>query len=97
MVLGQEAGKEHAVPMLVGDLFNQTVDFLNSGPGVTPVAQVPSVHPEAETEFPILLTEVSKRRGFTHTELFQSSTSRCLCDLAGFLDGPFESFSEGFV
>ena len=93
VVLGQEAGKQHTVPVLVGDLFDQAVDLLDLGLGMAHVAQLPSVNPETAAQLPVLSAQVGKGRCFANTELFQRSTSGVLGDVTRIPDGTLELVS----
>ena len=53
IVLGQEAGKQHAVPVLVGDLFDQAVHGLDLA-AVQGITQLAAVNAQLAAQLPVL-------------------------------------------
>ena len=61
IVLRQEAGEEHPVPVLVGHLVDQAVDGLHAGIRIVPVSELATVRPQAPPE--VLLCRGHRRVG----------------------------------
>ncbi|HOF31407.1 MAG TPA: hypothetical protein PK441_11210, partial [Burkholderiaceae bacterium] len=73
VVVGQKAGEQHAVPVLVGHLLGEVVHGLHLA-AVQGIAQLPAVGAQAAAQLTVLFAQVSKGRGLTHTKLFQRGT-----------------------
>jgi len=59
MILGQEAGKEHAVPMLVGEFLGQLVDALLTV-GTPDITYLTATRAESVSQGAVLGSEVSE-------------------------------------
>jgi len=53
LVLRQKAGEEHAVPVLVGDLMGEAIDFLRAARTIPHVAELPAVGAQASSQGPL--------------------------------------------
>ena len=87
VAFGQPARKEHAVPVLVGDLLDEQVDRLRFGRRVTAVAQLAAVAAQPPAQPTLALAQVRKRRRPLDAQLFQQAARCPLGDVARSLDG----------
>ena len=78
MVLGQEPGEQHPVPVLVGALVDQAVDGLRSGLRIALVAKLPSVRPQPVTELALVHAEMPARLRAADRQPLQRDLGRSL-------------------
>ena len=87
-VLGQKAGKQHAVPVLVGHFPNQTLHRL----GVVSclgIAQRAAVGAQAAAQGFFVVGKVVGGLGLTHSQLGQRGAGAVFSHVAGGFDGVF--------
>ena len=94
-VLGQEAGKQHAVPVLVGRFPGQVLQALGVV-GRLGIAQRTAVRAQAAAQGLQLIGQVVGGPGFAHGQLAQGRAGALLSHLAGGLDGVFQLGALGF-
>ncbi|MDD8043037.1 MAG: hypothetical protein PHC78_04640 [Verrucomicrobiota bacterium] len=82
--------------MLVRDLFDQAVHGLELA-AIEGITQLPAMDAQPAAQFALLLAQVFKRRGLTHTKLFQRHTRGILGNVARLPDDALESAPENFV
>jgi len=109
VVLRQEAGEEHAVPVLVGDFPDQVADILDARSALTPgpspacgrgeksVTQLAAVQAQAATQFGLVRGEVYGCLRLTHAQVLQGRTCCGFGDVAGRLDGGFQAATQGLA
>ncbi len=70
IVLGQEAGKEHPMPVFVGQFLGELVDLLLAV-RLALVARLPSAGAEAIPQLPLRFREMVKWPGSVHRQTLQ--------------------------
>ena len=83
VVLSENSGKEHPVPMLVGTFVHQTINGLISGTRVAAVAQLADVGAQAPAQLPLLRAHVRVRFAMMNGERLQRRPRPVLRRIAG--------------
>ncbi len=83
VVLGEEAGEEQPVPVLVGGRFRQMVDGLGAGALVQPVAKRPPAGAQPVAQLPLLDRHVAPVVALVNGEVLKRGACGDLGDLAG--------------
>ena len=82
MILGQEPGKQHPVPVFVGELLGQLVDVLRLV-GLSNIADLSATGAKPIPQFFLVGTEVRERLGRIDCPFLQRRTCRLLGLVAG--------------
>ena len=90
VVLGQEAGEQHPVPLLVGDLVGQEGQRV----GFRVIAQLAGHRAQAAAQLALRLVHGRERLGAGDGQRGQRGARRLLRGPAGGDDGVFEGFAE---
>ena len=94
LVLGQEPGEQHPVPVLVGRLVRQAIDLLLTGPAVGPVPELPAVSAQTAPQFPLRVGHARIRLGVAHREHGQRFAGALFARPPGTLDRPRELVAQ---
>ncbi|WP_156427605.1 hypothetical protein [Thiohalocapsa sp. ML1] len=94
-VLGEEAGEEHAVPVLVGGLVDEALDVL-APVRATLVAELAAVGAQAPAQRALGLREVPRRVRLADAEMHQGRAGGGLRGVAGGDDDVLELAAQGF-
>ena len=92
IVLGQEAGKQHSVPVLVGDFFHKTIGSLFTI-RFTVIAQLPSMHSQTAAQVAIRFVQMRIGVGFPYAKLLQCGLGSGFGNITRILDGALELMS----
>ena len=87
-VFGQKAGKQHAVPVLVGHFPHQLLHGLGVVGGLG-IAQRPAMRAQAAAQGFVVVAQVVGRTGLAHGQLGQLGAGAFFGRLAGCFDGVF--------
>jgi hypothetical protein len=90
LVLGQEAGEEHSVPVLVGHLVGEALDFLNVIRGIAPIAELATVRAEPLPKMLLVCRHSRVRPRAVDRERLERPAGAGLGHAAGVLYGAFE-------
>ena len=93
VVLGQEAGKEHAVPVLVGHLFDETVHGLFF-PAVEGVSELAAVNAQSLAQTALIGRKMGIGFCLPYSELPKGSPRRFFRRAAGLLDCFFQAVPQ---
>ena len=93
LILSQEAGEEHLVPMLVSALPVKMVDALLAV-CLKHVAKLPAPGPELDTQIPLRGREVPRRLGLVDRQPLQCRPGAVFGRIAGRNDGPPQLVSQ---
>ena len=94
IVLCQEAGEQHPVPMLVGDLMGESVDLLHAGLRIETVAELPPVRAQAAPEILIRRRQGLMRPCVAGRQHPQGVARAGLAGTTSRLDGPGELVAD---
>ena len=86
VVLGQEAGEQHAVPVLVGDLVGEALDLLHAGRRVEAVAELTPVRAEPPPQVLLVRRQRRVRPSIADGQHPQGAEGAGLAGPAGRLD-----------
>src|ERR1035441_9590519 len=78
MVLGQEPGEEHPVPVLVGAFVDEAAGGLRSGLRIALVAKLPSVGAQPIAKLPLVNAEMPARLRVADRQPLQRGPGRSL-------------------
>ena len=90
VVLGEETGEQHPVPMLVGALLRQMVDGLGACAVVQPIAQLAGVGAQTAPQVPLRFVQVLVRVSIANRECSQSGAGTRLGNATRIGDGAFK-------
>ena len=90
VVLGQEAGEQHAVRVLKGALVYHVIDRLRSRIGAEPVAELPGVGAQPQAQGALRAVHVLVGLGFGNGERLQRRPGAGLGDVARLHDGALQ-------
>ena len=94
MVLGEETGKQDAVPVLVGTLFHEMPDPLTSRTWLALVTELSAVSAQPEAQATLILRHVRVRLMVAYSERFQRGASAGLGHGPRVSDGAFKLSSK---
>jgi hypothetical protein len=87
IVLGQEAGKEHPMPVFVGQFLGKLLDLLLAA-RLPLITRLPGA--EAIPQLPLRFREMVKGPGSVHRQTLQCGAGSGLCRIACLNDDVFE-------
>ena len=82
VALGQEAGEQHAVPVLVGAFLHQAANGLLAGGGVAAVAKLPGMGAEAAAQLALGAVQMVVGVPVANCQSLQGGASGFLCNVA---------------